>query len=1434
MSLEVLHPVVRCWFEARFGAPTPVQTAAWPVIAAGEHALLIAPTGGGKTLASFLAAIDALVRRHEAGTLEDGTAILYVSPLRALSNDIHRNLEEPLAGIAAAWAEQDFTLRPPGAAARLDIRVGLRTGDTSAEERRRMPRRPPHILVSTPESLAILLTSPSGRRMLGTVRWVIVDELHALLETKRGAHLALSLERLEALIEAAGGPPPQRIGATATVAPVEEAAAFLCGAGRRARIVAPGGPRDSEVDIEVPGMGLSAPLPAEAWNEIYDRIAALSAEARSTLVFVNNRRQAERVARALAERLGAEHVAAHHGSLAREHRLETEERFKRGALRLVVATASLELGVDIGAVDLVCQIGSPRRIGTWLQRLGRAGHGVGRRARGRLFPTAPDELIECLALLDAVHRGVLDPLMIPPGPLDVLAQHIVAEVAGAGDWDEAALWRCLRRARPYAALSRTRFEAVVTMLTEGYAPQRGRRRAHLSRDEVNGRLRARRGARLAAITNAGAIPDSFDYEVRLDPEDRPIGTLNEDFAVESLPGDIVQLGNQPYRILRIERGVVRVAEARGQTPNIPFWFGEAPARGTALSRAVAALQARVEAALERGEDPRAALVPGLAVNPAALELAAAHLRRAHAALGALPTERRLICERFFDRAGDQHLVLHSPLGSRVNRALGLLLRKRFCQRFNFELQAAALEDSVLLSLGATHGFALEDLAGHLRVADPRHVLTQAVLQTPLFTTRWRWVACIALAVLRRRGAKRVAPQWQRSAAEDLVAQIFPDQLACQDNLRGERRIPDHPLVEQTLYDCLHEAMDLDGLEALLDDLAAGRVQLVLRDRPAPSPLAEPVLSARPWAFLDDAPAEERRSQLVARDAGGTVAEPDPAAVERVRREAWPAVDGVEDMHDALLIAGFIGEDELGAHGQDAARWRSALEALSRAGRATALRHGGRRLWTAAERLGWCLAVWPEARREHAVEATGRRAAVDPDQALVELLRCRFEVSGPVDEAALGRAFGLPRARLAGALARLVAEGQVLPFDYDGRRHWCERALLARLNRYSIAERRRAAPTVSLADFGHFLFAWHGLLEPPAGEAALFDALDLLEGWSAPAGVWESGLLAARVADLGPDMLDRACSSGRVFWLRLHPPPRLRQGALQRQTPIALLPRGDAAHWFGLCGPAPQVSATAERVARHLERHGASFYMDLVQHCGLLRSQIESALGELAAAGRVSADRFAGLRALIAPATRKPARVRLLRRGMLANSLENAGRWWLIDRSAPAPAENSRFRLPYESLEHLARAYLRRYGVVFRAVLDRESATPPWRDLLYVYRRLEARGELSGGRFVAGVNGEQFALPEAIGLLQRSAAERADDGRLVTLSSADPLNLVGTVLPGARVAAAVDTRLVFRAGMPVACAKGSQLRFFGEPGPELAWAARQRLRGALPSPSPHRH
>jgi ATP-dependent helicase Lhr and Lhr-like helicase len=1526
--LDQFHPAVREWFLKHFPAPTEPQAQAWPAIKAGRHTLIAAPTGSGKTLAAFLSAIDDLVWQATRGHLANETYVVYVSPLKALSNDIKINLEAPLRGIQQ-------NLETAGVNA-VEIRTLVRTGDTPAKDRAAMTKKPPHIIVTTPESLYILLTSEGGRKMLSTVRTLIVDEIHAMVDDKRGSHLSLSIERLEALVSehAATGAQASspasnteqltpafasedacapvaahrlvRIGLSATQKPIEEVARFLvgttnidAGGNPHCTIIDTGHTRKLDLALEVPSSPLESLMSNEVWEEIYDRLAALIREHRTTLVFVNTRRMAERVARHLGERLGDDNVTAHHGSLAREIRLSAEQRLKSGELSALVATASLELGIDIGAVDLVIQIGSTRAISTLLQRIGRSNHTVSGFPKGRIIPLSRDELIECAALIDSVRRSELDHLTIPEQPLDILAQQIVASVAPE-EWTEDALFEMVRRAYPFRNLTRAKFDEVVRMLSEGFTTRRGRRGTYLHHDAVNQRIRGRRGARLSAITNGGAIPDTSDYRVILEPSETFVGTLNEDFAIESLAGDIFQLGNSSYEIKRVGAGEVRVLDAHGQPPSIPFWLGEAPGRSAELSVSVSRLRAEIARRLDQedtGDGLPAPSPNGPAINwlinevgissPAAQQIIE-YLAMTKIALGVMPTQENIVVERFFDENGSTHVVIHAPFGSRLNRAWGLALRKRFCRAFNFELQAAATEDSIVLSLGPTHSFPLDTIFNYLNSKSVCDVLVQALLNAPMFNIRWRWNATRALAVPRWRSGGKVAPQLQRMAAEDLLALVFPDQLACGENLTGPIEVPAHPLIEQTVRDCLEEAMDLRGLEELLRSIEHGERTLIAREMNEPSPLAQEILTAKPYAFLDDAPAEERRTLAVMNrrfldaETAADLGRLDQAAIDRVREEAWPQAENADELHDALMQLGFVTIAE-----GERNNWQGLFAELMSDRRATVIgsepgavatgpvtlsdapgpvaipnTRDSEPKWVAAERLHQLRAIYPAASLTPEIDAPAPYAGEswNSEDALVEILRGRLEGLGPVTVAELVASFSVSASQMNVALAKLETEGFAMqgqftpvgarPFPVasgsegtgeDARvpAEWCSRRLLARIHRYTLNRLRKEIEPVSPADFMRFLFVWQKVAADHKVEGAQSVAaiLDQLEGFEAPAGSWESEILPARIPDYDPAWLDALCVSGRLTWLRLSPPrlstEKVSSASPVRSTPMVLLNRKNVQTWASAFPPrenGAQLSTNTQTVYDYLQEHGASFFVDIVSGTGLLASMVEEALGELVFRGLVTADSFTGLRALLTPLSKTTQREveKRRRKRKAVYSMDEAGRWVRLKQARGQGSlrteqnqTNAVRSMEREFLEAVALKLLQRYGVVFRRILDREAMNIPWRDLLRALRRLEARGEIRGGRFIGGFTGEQFALPDAVQLL-RSIRRTAPDGSLISVSAADPLNLLGIILPTGRLSPSASNRVLYRDGVPIALIEAKEIRFLVEMSPAEQWQARQAL------------
>jgi ATP-dependent Lhr-like helicase len=1511
-SLAWAHPLVQEWFASRFGTPTEPQEQGWPHILAGRTTLIAAPTGSGKTLAAFLACIDRLVRKALAGQLCDRTEVLYVSPLKALGNDIQKNLEIPLGEILQIASERGM-LMP-------EIRTAVRTGDTLAKDRRLMLKRPPHILVTTPESLYILLTAEKSRAVLRDVETVIVDEIHAVADDKRGVHLALSLERLEALTERS----PVRIGLSATQKPIEEVARFLAGNSDESHprpqpvIVDVGHKRKMDLGIEVPASELGPVASNEMWDEIYGRIVELVNAHRSTLVFVNTRRLAERMAHHLADRLGEENVAAHHGSLSRKLRLEAERKLKEGQIRVLVATASLELGIDVGTVDLVCHIGSPRSIAVALQRVGRSGHWRGAIPKGRFFVTTRDDLAECAVLVRAIYTGELDRLIFPEGSLDVLAQQIVAscavssnpnDAAGAASegWDEDALFALVKRAHPYRNLSRASFDSVVEMLSEGIAAQRGRYGAYLHHDSINRRLRARRGARLAAITSGGAIPDNALFTVVTEPDGAVVGTVDEDFAVESMAGEVMLLGNTSWRIRRIEGKSSRilVEDAHGQPPGIPFWRGEAPARTEELSRQLGQLRQDISSRLN-GVAP----VEGWRHLPVVAETATwlgtecgldqsgaeqliQYVLEGRAVLGDVPTQTTLIAERFFDEGGGMQLVIHAPFGGRINKAWGLALRKRFCRGFNFELQAAATDNGINIALAEQHSFPLADVFQFLHSETMGPILEQAALASPIFGTRWRWDATRALALLRFQGGKKVPPQIQRIRSDDLLASVFPDVAACFENIEGDIKIPDHPLVSEVMKDVLTEALDIDGLREVLRGIEDGRIRCLAVDTPVPSQFSHEILNANPYAYLDDAPLEERRARAVEmrRVLPESVLEEvgalDPAAIAQVQAEAWPDVRDADELHDALHTvvamparsqfsvpgsregAAPVREPEIAIEGmlaasnsRSAAGWQGLFERLLAERRAFVAEDNGKRYWVAAERAGMFAAMHPAATGAGEDTPVTGGTPVLPDAVLTAVQGWMTHL-GPTTASEIGDLIGVPASEIDKALLRIEASGAILrgrfrphgrkpesgtalsrrdetavfPFDSNSSiaaerepmQHeieWCERRLLARIHRLTVATLRKQIEPVTASQFMNWLLRWQHVASGSQvrGEHGTLEVLRQLQGFEVPANTWERFVLGKRVSDYEPAYLDQLCLAGVVGWGRLSPHPvtldtntgngdslgssdekstlRVRRVIPTRVAPIAFFVREES-DWM-TAHPSHRddsqmsyLSPVARELFELMKQRGALFFPDMVRATGRLKAEVETGLWELVAVGLVTADGFENLRALVTPKSHPgsgTAGSAGLGMAKIRRPRHAAGRWSLLNEIAAEHMARPKTGGEHDrSIESCCWMLLRRYGVVFRDLLARETNLPRWRELQIALRRLEDRGEVRGGRFVDGFQGEQFALPVAVESL-RANRKLPTNGDRVVIAAADPLNLVGIIVPGERIPAVSGRSVTFRDGI----------------------------------------
>jgi ATP-dependent Lhr-like helicase len=1390
--LSVFHPVIREWFESRFSSPTDAQAFGWPAIAQGRNTLISAPTGSGKTLAAFLLCIDRLLRAAAQNELPDAAQVVYVSPLKALSNDIHRNLSLPLQEITQLARERGLVIP--------EIRIAVRTGDTPAQERQARARKPPHIWITTPESFYILLTSESGRRGLAGVNTLILDEIHSIAGSKRGAHLALSVERLCAL----AANPVVRIGLSATVRPIEEAARLLVGTADanpdgtpNCTIVDTGHLRTMDLQIEMPDAELGPIATLELWEETVSRIAQLVREQRTTLVFVNTRRLVERIAHQLSAKIGEENIVAHHGSLSRATRLKAEERLKSGSVQVCIATASLELGIDIGAVDLVCQVGSSRSIGVLLQRVGRSGHTLGGLPRGRIFPLTRDELIECAALVYGIRKGDLDKISIPPWPLDVLAQQIVAMCA-AEEWKVEDLFRVVCGAYPYHALPRESFDRVLQMLSEGFATQLGRRSAYLHYDRINGIVRARRGARLAALTSGGAIPDNANYDVIAEPAGTFVGTVYEEFVFESMAGDVFLLGNTSWRIRRIEKNRILVEDAHGLAPDVPFWRGEAPARTQELSRLISEVREGIDLRLPDVDACIRWLREEVGVSLAAAEQSCAYIMEGKRVLGSVPNMHHVIAERFFDEAGGMQVILHAPFGARINKAWGLAMRNRIGARFNVELQASATDDGINISLNPGQSFPLNELLLFLGIQNLNEALVQAILASPIFVTRWRWAATRSLALLRFVAGKRVPPPLQRMRSEDLLASILPEYSQPADaGAVISSRLADHPLLFETLRDCLHEAMDSDGLRQVLKKIETGEIQFTSRDTPMPSVFSHQILNAMPYAFLDNAPLEERRARAVIlrrslperADELGALS---PDAIQSASEDAWPPMRNAEELHDALLGLILFPEGEADRLPAGAPEW---VRALIQDGRALRLKIKGRVYWAAIETSDTAKRV-----------GMPQPLSSPEEQALIPVVRGWMDVSGPVSAAGLSDTLGFPVEDISLALLQLERAGQVLRgfFSSSGVEEFCDRRILARIHRATIAHLRREIEPVPAATYLRYLLDWQHVAPRMqlSGEQGVLAAIDQLQGFEAAGAAWEAEILKSRVSDYRPEFLDTLCLGGDVVWGRwmrrmTQAEVPTRRPGITRAAPLGLGIRED----LGLLldeTPADEnaLSLASREILGFLRIHGASFFPEIMAGTRQLPSQVEEALWQLVAAGLVTADSFAALRSLVTGevkrqehSRRHPRRPHLMR-----PRRTREGRWSLLEFKGAVPENKTEF---------WAQQFMRRYGIFCRELLVREPSAPPWRELLKILRRSEARGEIRGGLFIAGLNGEQFALPEAVEAL-RALRRKEPPGQYLRLSACDPLNLVGILTPGPRITAVLGNRILFKDGVPIAAVESGQM------------------------------
>jgi ATP-dependent Lhr-like helicase len=1357
-------PFVDRWFAEAFGEPTEPQRRGWPAIASGRDTLIVAPTGSGKTLAAFLWALDHLHRLGLEGRLEDRVYVVYVSPLRALNNDIEKNLKEPLAGIRAAAAAEG--LRPP------EVRMAVRTGDTLAAQRQAMTRRPPHVLITTPESLYILLTAERFRPALAGTRVVIVDEIHALMGGKRGAHLALSLERLQALVEAhAPGARPQRIGCSATVSPVEEALAFLTGATARDPVAIDAG-FSRELDLRVVAAVddfLTAPSDT-VWEASLQEIAELVQAHRTTLVFCQSRRAAERLARDLDDRIGEGRVAAHHGSLSRRGRLDAEHRLKQGELRALVATSSLELGIDIGAIDLVIQVQSSRSVATTLQRIGRAGHRLTQVSKGRIVVTKGEELLEAAAVVRSIRERRLDRIAVPQAPLDVLAQQIVAAVAAESiAVDE--LYGRFRQAAPYRGLGRDDFVAVVRSLAEPLPADVRGVTPRILWDRVNDRLHARRGSRLLALTSGGTIPDAGLYDVFVADTDLKVGTLDEEFVTESLPGDVFLLGSNAWRIVTVRAGRVLVEDGHGMSPTIPFWRGEHPARSWDLGLAVGRLRRdaaeRLDApdfaawaAAECGADGRAAAALG------------AWLRKAGEVLDGVPDDQGIVVESFSDEMGGRHAMIHSVFGMRVNGAWGLALREKMRRLFGLQAEASHVDDGILMSFAP--GQVPPDPGRLPTLVPPEELealLGHALIGSPLFATRFRQAAVRALFIARTQGGQRVPAYLTRLKADALLEAVG-----------GQAEFP---VVAETLRECLHDAFDVPRLTRLLERLHDGEMWTRQVDAPLPSPFVYPLLLAWDWAYLDAGHAEERRSDAVVMRKAWSVApgplRPDIVATVEAELGRTTPERRARDPNELAAVLDDLGDlDEDEIADRVVAEPRRLLEALAGEGRVTSITLGGRRAW---------------------IPATDRDlyAGLDGDDGLERVALRALRTRGPLTAAGLAVRYGVGDEAVARVLDRLVARGLVRRGAYlEGAAgpQYVHVAVLDAIQRRQVHARRVPRPLAAPEQLSAALLRRHHLHPDHrlVGAPGVLAALELLQGEDIPVRVWEQALLPGRVEGYQREWLDRLGLGGEIVWTVFD----VTGGDPRRSGRVGVALRENLGWLRHRPASPPELDARTKNVLLHLQLRGASFVQDLTRVTGLSTADTLATLWALFWAGLVSPDSFSVIVAGTGPPRSTPGAApprRRRRRGQSRGVLPQlplVGRWSAFGDDEPLGAE--------ERDEARARLLLSRYGV-----LARELAGGDWSTLRHTLLRLEYGGEVARGYFVEGLSGEQYALADALRDLD-APARRAEPHVLVNM--VDPANLWGRLFAlsrpdGTRVAAAriPQSWLVFRAGRPVLLAEG---------------------------------
>ena len=1364
VTLEVFSPAVREWFSASFEAPTPAQTQGWPAIAQGEHTLILAPTGSGKTLAAFLWALDR-VASEPVPPAGERCRVLYISPLRALAVDVEKNLRAPLAGIRLAAERLGVELHAPT--------VAMRTGDTSAAERRQIARRPPDILITTPESLFLMLTS-QAREILRSVRWVIVDEIHAMAATKRGAHLALSLERLEAIAHT----PPQRIGLSATQRPLDEIARFLGGQTPDGpcpvTIVDAGHRKPMEVQVVVPvedmselgqptddlrsGPAAAGPARTSIWPSIHPELLELIRSHTSTLVFVNARRMAERLAAALNELAGEDLVRAHHGSIAREQRLEIEDRLKRGTLRGLVATSSLELGIDMGAVDLVIQVESPGSVARGLQRIGRAGHRVGEPSRGTVFPKYRGDLLEATVVVKRMLEGAIEETRYPRNPLDVLAQQIVAMCA-MDAWTVDELGALVRRSANFAELSEDVLRAVLDLLAGKYPSDAfAELRPRIVWDRRTDTLRAREGAGRVAIANAGTIPDRGLFGV-FTSDGRRVGELDEEMVYESRRGEVFALGASSWRIEDITFDRVLVTPAPGEPGKMPFWKGDKPGRPLELGRALGAVTREVAALPERRAV--STLRTGFGLDELAARNLVMYLEEQREAAGAIPDDRTIVVERFRDELGDWRVCVLSPFGSRVHTPWAMAIQARLSERLSADVQALWSDDGIVIRLPeSVERIPLEDLR-----FEPEEIEELVVAQLPgtaLFTSVFREAAARALLLPRRRPGSRT-PLWQqRQRGADLL------QVAL--------GYPDFPLLLEATRECVRDVFDLPGLREVLSDIRARKVRLVAVDTDRASPFAQSLLFRwiAVYMYEDDAPVAERRAAALSLDrdllrellgAEDLRELIDPAALGDLELELQSLAEGrrargADDLHDLLRRLGDLTSRELAARSErDPGPW---LEQLRQEHRVIRVRVAGEERVAAIEDAGR-LRDGLGVSLPKGIPAAFAESAAEPLEGLV----WRYaRTHGPFHPADVATRLGAPLERVVAALGVLEAQGRVVRGEFRPggmEREWCEVDVLRALRRRSLAALRREVEPVTAPALARFLPAWQGVLRPRTGPDALVDAIEQLQGAAIPASILETDVLPSRVRGYRPADLDALCASGDVVWIGA--------GGIGADDGRVALYFRDGLRTLApiAAGPAPE-GELHRAIRDHLADRGASFWPDLVTACGTGDERVVlQTLWELIWAGEVTNDTLAPLRAVLGRRPRaprgKPRPGGLRRSGPPAG----AGRWSLVApllEPAPPPTETAHAR---------AMQLLDRHGVLTREAVLAEGAPGGFAGVYGVLRALEDSGKVRRGYFVDGLGAAQFALPGAVDRI-RDVRESDPRAEPLALAAADPAQPYGAALP----------------------------------------------------------